>query len=667
MTAHQSPLPLPTEPAAWSDFLARRCDAGLAEARAAVARLKAGGIDPAAAVTGAIDPAAAVTGAIGPAAVVELWNDAEVALKRSGSVAALLAEVHPVEAVRTLAEDRFREVQRFTTELGQDRALYDVLAAAEQALADTTAPDPDSLRLLRLTLRDFRRAGVDRDAATRDRLRELAELEVRLGQDFSRTIRDDVASIRLSPHRLAGLPADYVAAHPPAEDGLITLTTDYPDFVPFRSFARDAAARREFTVAFLNRGWPDNDALLRELLATRHERATLLGYDGWPDFDAEVKMVGTGAAIAAFIDRIDAAARASADADRDVLLQRMRRDRPDAAVIDAADVSYYAELIRRENYDVDAQQVRRYFDFARVRAGLLEVTGRLFGLRYEPVDAPSWHEDVTVYDVHQSATDELLGRIYLDLHPRDGKFKHAAQFDLVPGVAGRSLPEGALVCNFSRGLLEHSDVVTLFHEFGHLVHHVLAGNQRFARFSGVSTEWDFVEAPSQLLEEWAWDADIIRCFAVDGQGQAIPAELVARMRAAKDFGKGYFARTQMFYAAVSYYLHAGAVDDITATVRELQARYDAFEFIEGTHFHTSFGHLEGYTSAYYTYLWSLVIAKDLFSAFDPDDLFDTAVSHRYRDRVLAAGGSRDAADLVAHFLGRPYSFDAFARWLARPA
>lgn len=649
-------------PSDWAEFLALRCDTSLAEARAAVGHLKLG-TTPAGAGGGGREGA---LGALDPAAAVELWNNAEVALKRCGSLASLLAEVHPVEAVRTLAEDRSREVQRVTTELGQDRALYDVLVAAEAVLRDSPAPDPDSLRLLRHTLRDFRRAGVDRDEATRSRLRELAEQEVRLGQDFARVIRDDVGSIRLSPQRLAGLPADYLAAHPPADDGLVTLTTDYPDFIPFRSFARDAAARRELTIAFLNRGWPANDALLRDLLATRHERATLLGYDGWPDFDAEVKMVGTGAAIAEFIDQIAAVAQHSAAVDLDVLLQRMRRDRPEAAGIDTADASYYAELIRQENYDVDAQLVRTYFDFARVSAGLLEVTGRLFGLRYERVDVPSWHEDVAVYDVHRSATEELVGRIYLDLHPREGKFKHAAQFDLVPGVAGQSLPEGALVCNFSRGLLEHSDVVTLFHEFGHLVHHVLGGNQRFVRFSGVATEWDFVEAPSQLLEEWAWDADILRSFAVDEQGRRIPAELVARMRAAKDFGKGYFARTQMFYAAVSYYLHAGDVDDITATVRELQARYDPFEFIEGTHFHASFGHLEGYSSAYYTYMWSLVIAKDLFSAFDPDHLLDTSVSHRYRDGVLAAGGSRDAAELVAEFLGRPYSFDAFARWLARP-
>jgi thimet oligopeptidase len=213
--------------------------------------------------------------------------------------------------------------------------------------------------------------------------------------------------------------------------------------------------------------------------------------------------------------------------------------------------------------------------------------------------------------------------------------------------------------------MEHDDVVTLFHEFGHLVHHVLGGGQPWARFSGVATEWDFVEAPSQMLEEWAWDAQVLGSFATDEAGTPIPADLVGRMRAAQEFGKGYQVRTQMFYAATSYLLHRDRPADITAAVQQIQRKYDLFEPIPDTHFHASFGHLAGYTSAYYTYMWSLVIAKDLFSAFRADDLLDPAIAGRYRDEVLARGGSGDAADLVRGFLGRPYSFDAYAQWLDR--
>jgi thimet oligopeptidase len=468
----------------------------------------------------------------------------------------------------------------------------------------------------------------------------------------------------VEPAQLAGLPQDFLDAHPADESGRVVLTTEYPDYLPVMTFAHDRAVRAAMLAAFLNRAWPENDPVLRELLGLRREHARLLGYDGWPAFDAEVKMIGKGPAIADFVDRITELASAAARRDYQVLLARVRQDHPDVDTLDSTDKTYFAEVVRRERFDVDAQEVRRYFDFGKVRRGLLEVTGRLFGLEYVEVpDAPVWHPDVTAHDVLEHG--DLLGRIYLDLHPRPDKYSHAAQFSLVSGLTGRQLPEGVLVCNFPRGLMEHDDVVTLFHEFGHLVHHVLAGRQEWSRFSGVATEWDFVEAPSQMLEEWAWDASVLQTFATDAAGEPIPAALVERMRAANEFGKGYLARTQMFYAAVSYVLHRDVPDDLSGTVRRLQEHYDQFGYVPGTHFEVSFGHLDGYSSAYYTYMWSLVIAKDLFSAFG-EDLFALAVAGRYRDRILAPGGSKDAADLVEDFLGRPYSFEAFQDWLDRP-
>ena len=638
MTTEPLALPVAGEAEAW---VAARTGAGLETARGLVAALRS---EP---------PAAAID-------LLRQWDEVSRALGNVAAVASLLANVHPVEAVRTTCEQAELEVDRYVTELRQDRALYEVFAAAGSADLDEVAA-----RLLTKTLDDFRRAGVDLDEPTRARLAEINDRLTAVSQDLGRTIRDDVRTVRVPAGRLAGMPQDWLDAHPAdPEDGLVTVTTDYPDAVPVRMFVHDPDVRRQVTVAFLERAWPQNEPLLRELFELRAELATLVGYADWASYDADVKMIGTGAAIPAFIEKIAAAAEEPMRRDLGLLLERYRRDVPDATAIDTADALYYEELVRQERHDVDAQQVRGYFDFARVRQGLLDVTGRLFGLSYEPVpDAPVWHEDVTAYDVHRDG--ERIGRIYLDLHPRDGKYKHAAQFTLADGLAGRQLAEGVLVCNFSRGLMEHDHVVTLFHEFGHLVHHVLAGSGEWTRFAGVATEWDFVEAPSQMLEEWAWDAEVLRTFAVSAGGEPIPAGLVERMRAADDFGKGYQARTQMFYAAMSYWFHTDRPADLTAAMRELQERYSPFPYIEGTHMFASFGHLAGYSSGYYTYMWSLVIAKDLFSAFDPDDLFDPVVAGRYRDRVLAPGGSRDAADLVADFLGRPYTFDAYAAWLAR--
>lgn len=645
MTANRTateptPLTLPG-PSDWLDWTGERGDAQLAETRRLVDGLKQDA------------PASA-------GKVLQIWNEAQTALGNAAAMASLLSEVHPQREVRERAEALMQDVQKLDTDLGLDTELYAVFAGL-----DGSSLDADAARVLEHTLRDFRRSGVDRDEATRARLRELSEQAILLSQEFSKNIREDVRSIRVRPERLAGMPQDWIDQHPADDEGLVTVTTDYPDLIPFRTFAHDAAARRELVTQFLTIAWPANDEVLQRLFAVRREHAALLGYASWADYDAEIKMIKTGDAIGTFVDRITALSGERAERDKGVLLERLRQDRPDATDIDGADSTYYAELVRKEQHAVDAQRVRTYFPFEAVRQGLLDVTGRLFALEWTPVpadEAGSWHEDVATYDV--SMDGQRIGRIHLDLHPRDGKYKHAAQFDLVRGVRGVQLPEGVLVCNFNRGLLEHDEVVTLFHEFGHLIHHVVGGDQQWVRFSGVATEWDFVEAPSQMLEEWAWDADVLATFARNAAGETIPADLVAAMRRADDFGKGYDARTQMFYAALSYDFHVHETGDLTARLRELMARYSVFPYLEGTHMQCHFGHLDGYSSAYYTYMWSLVIAKDLFSAFDRHNLFDPEVARAYRDTVLAQGGRRDAADLVADFLGRPYTFDAYAAWLA---
>jgi thimet oligopeptidase len=245
----------------------------------------------------------------------------------------------------------------------------------------------------------------------------------------------------------------------------------------------------------------------------------------------------------------------------------------------------------------------------------------------------------------------------------------------VNGQAGRRLPEGVLVCNFPRpgvapALLDLSEVRTLLHEFGHLLHHVLGGHTRWGAHAGVATEWDFVEAPSQLLEEWTRDPGVLRGFARHVEtGEPIPADLVHRLVAAEEFGKGLSVRQQMFYAAVSLELHRRDPEglDTTALVAALAGRYTPFPHVDGTYFHESFGHLDGYSALYYTYMWSLVIAKDLFSAFEGAGLLDAAMASRYRRAVLEPGGSAPAGDLVRRFLGRDASFAAFEGWLGAGA
>ena len=603
-------------------------------------------------------------------------------LDAGANAASLLRSVHPDESVRKAAEECEQRIADAATKLSLDREVFDALFGAagtagtlDEAFGklDLTGADEATRQLARRSLRDFRRAGVDRDEAARDRIRKLQEEIVVVGQKFDENIRTDVRTIRVKPAQLAGLPEDWIKAHPAGDDGLVAITTDYPDVYPFMSYAKDGDARRQLYVASKSRAVPANIEVLGTLLSKRHELAKLLGYSDWASFITEDKMIGSKQAAREFIEKISAAAEPRMRVDYATLLARKQKDVPGAAAVDDWERLYYEDRVQAEEYRFDAQAIRPWFEYGRVKQGLFDVTAKMFGLRYERASgAAVWHADVEAWDVFDSAKGDRLGRFYLDMHPRDGKYKHAAMFPVVTGIAGVQAPEAALVCNFTApkpgapALLEHDDVKTFFHEFGHLLHHLLGGHQKWAGVSGIRTEWDFVEAPSQMLEEWVWDLPTLRTFAKHHEtGAEIPADVVTRMRAASDFGKGLQVRHQMYYAALSLSLYdrdpAGL--DTTALSRDLQNRYSPFKYVDGTFMHASFGHLDGYSAIYYTYMWSLVIAKDLFSAFQRQGLLDPAVSGRYRDEILAPGGSKDANKLVEGFLGRPQSFDAYATWL----
>jgi thimet oligopeptidase len=632
-----APLPFPSDAAGWAAFATERPAERIARVHHIDGRLKAeSGLDT--------------------AERLELWNDADIALAEALSEAYVLSEAHPHAGVREAAEAQVQAVESLSAARLLDRELW---SAFSDASADGL--DHDQARLLARLLRDFRRGGVELADEDRERVRLLADRDTELSLAFSRNIRDGRREITVPAEGLAGMPQDFVDAHPADDGGRVTLSTDYPDLMPIRDYARDRATRVALVSAYNDLAWPENDAILAELLDVRAERARLLGYPDWADYETETRMIGSGAEIPAFLSQLDEASGAATDAEYPLLLERLRRDVPDADAVSIADFWYLLGAIKREQFDVDAQLVRSYFPFERVTAGVLDVTGRLLDVEYVPVDAPAWHDDVQTFDVVRGG--DRLGRIHLDLHPREGKFNHAACFPLGPGVTGRVLPEAALLCNFSRGLLEHDEVVTFFHEFGHLVHDILGGRQRFARFSGVATEWDFVEAPSQLLEEWAWDAGVLASFSANADGEPIPADLVERMRTADAFGRALEVRRQLGHANVSYHLHVDRPADLQAETERLYASTSPVQPLPGLHPYAGFGHLTGYGACYYTYQWSLVIARDLLSGFG-DGLMDPEVALRYRTEVLERGGSRDARDLVEAFLGRASSFDAYRGWLA---
>jgi thimet oligopeptidase len=595
-----------------------------------------------------------------------LFDDAFAILGNAAAEASLQRNVHPSAEVREAAERDEQELDAAQTALSLDRGLYEGLSRV-----DLSGADPVTRWMVEKALRDFRRAGVDRDEATRGRIRALREELVRIGQEFARNVRDDVKELRVDPGELKGLPADWLAARPPGDDGRVRVSTDPTDYVPVVTWAESASLRERLWRLQRQRAHPANLEVLSRMLSRRAELARLLGHPTWASYATEDKMIGGEAQAAAFVERIADASGSRMRRDHADLLARKQREVPGAERVDPWDSAFYSERIKAERHGADARAARPYLEYGAVRDGILALTGRLFGVEYRRVEAAdAWHPDVEAFDVVEGGRP--LGRIWLDMHPREGKYKHFAQFTRVNGQAGRRLPEGALVCNFPRpgeapALLDLGEVRTLLHEFGHLLHHVLGGHTRWSAHSGVATEWDFVEAPSQLLEEWVRDPAVLRTFARHVEtGEPIPEDLVRRLDAAEEFGKGLTVRQQMFYAAVSLELHRRDPEglDTTALVAALMERYTPFPHVEGTFFHESFGHLDGYSALYYTYMWSLVIAKDLFSVFQEEGLLAEGPARRYRKAVLEPGGSKPAAALVRDFLGRDASFAPFERWLS---
>ena len=592
--------------------------------------------------------------------VLHPFNEVGIEVAGAASECGLMAEVHPDPEVRAAGDTIIQELSAFTTRLGQDSALYEALGGL-----DASKLEPVARRVVELARRDMRRTGIELGAADQEKVRTVRAELVKVEQEFAKNIRDDVGDVALDPAQLAGMPPDYVAAHPPDANGKVHVTTNYPDLIPFMTYASDEAARKELGIVNGLRAVPQNIKLLEQMLVRRAELARLLGYANWAEYASEDKMTGSAGAIRDFIERALAACRESASAEYTDLVAEKGGE-----PVGTWDTQYLLERVKARKYSYDGRELRPYFEYRAVRQAILDLSSELFGLTFTPVERELWHPSVETFSV--SVDGREMGFISLDMHPRDGKFKHAACFTLLPGFKGRSKPHGVLVCNFpdpnaqqGPALMQHSEVVTYFHEFGHLVHGIVSGEIEWARVRRPS-EWDFIEAPSQFLEEWIYDYDVLRRFAKHVEtGAVIPEALVNKLRDARDFGRGTFVQRQLMLSAIALRLHdrdpIGL--DTTQVVFDASKEFSPIVMPEGTAMQASFGHLEGYTALYYTYMWSLVIAKDMHGAFTKG-LMDLKQAKRYRDLVLAPGGTKPAGELVQDFLGRPYGFDAFREWLA---
>ncbi len=622
----------------------------------------------------AIDKLLAVPGPRTVENTLRAYDDAVAELSATGSQTGLLDSVHPDKAIRDMAQALTQKIAQAGVQLGLNQQVYQALNQIDPESAD------DATRhYLDRTLLQYRLAGVDKDEATRSRIKELQDKATMLALSFGRNVQENVNAVVVEDaSELEGLPEDYLQAHQPRDDGKITLTTDFPDYLPVMTFARSKSLRRRMFLAYNTRAFPQNRQNLLDLLAIRKEIAGILGFSNWADLATADQMMESAANMQAFLDELDVASKAGAEKEYAMVVDFARVEQPELetidVTIDAASRGFWLEQYRRSAFEFDSQSVRPYFPYDRVEQGVLATAARLFQVEFRPVpDAQTWHEDVVTYDVYDR--DTAIGRFYLDMHPREGKDKWFSAHPLIPGIldhpSGRQIPEAALICNFpggksgDPGLMQHSDVVTYFHEFGHLMH-ALLGQQQWAGISGIATEGDFVEVPSQMLEEFFRDPRLLATFAHHYEtDEPIPAELVLRMNRAGAFGRADWVRTQLFYTTYSLQTHIQepATLDPDALLRSLYERFLPYTWIDGNRMYASFTHLVGYSSNYYTYLYDKVIALDFFAQFARTNLLDDPISMKYRRTVLEPGGSLPGKEIVMRFLGRRQSADAFVSWV----
>ena len=658
----RSPLPLDVDPVAvglTAEGIARLCDGSLARAESLLSEIRA--------LKDASDDALTWDATFGKLDQVAL------ARTNASDFPQLMAVANPDKAARDAAKACDPKVDKLATALYLDK---DLAAVFKRYAKKGDKLDSARARLVTHTLRDYRRNGLDLSDQDQQTLRALNEKITKLSQDFEANIADSTLSIQVTKEQLDGLPDAYVESHKSGADGKIRITTDYPDYFPYLQYAKDRKAALELYKQFDNRAADKNVPLLDEILKLRADKAKLLGYATWADYVLEPRMAKSKDRVASFLEDLRVHLLAAGKTEMaDFAAMHVKLGGKPGDDIPLSDRPYLEDQVRKEKYGLDSKEVSKYFEVANVQQGILDITSKMFGISYRKADVPTWHPDVQPMEVLDTASGKVLGRFYFDLYPREGKYKHAAVFSIRETMrakdGSRLLPVAAIVCNFpkpgdgSPALLGHNEVTTFFHEFGHVLHHLLSESE-LATFAGTSVARDFVESPSQMLEEWAWHKETLALFAKHYETKhPLPDALFSAMQRSRSMGRALSTQRQLFLAALDQTYHTRAPGfDSTAVLKEIQDKYTPFKYVEGTHFQATFGHLIGYDAGYYGYQWALSIARDLFTRFEKDGMMNISTAAAYRAAILAPGGSDDEAKLVQHFLGRPPSGEAYKRFLA---
>lgn len=586
--------------------------------------------------------------------VLNKWDEGNIAIEDIVGPAAILANVHTDKKTRDAANDCLVRITSLQTEIFQNEELYKRVVAVKPST-------PVQEKFKRDLLEGFEDSGVTLPKDKRARAKEITDRIAALSDEFSKNIRENATKLTFTMAEAKGLPQSYIDRTKDGK-GNIVVGFDYPDFVPFMSSAENEEARHRYYVEYQKRGTARNLAILDEVDSLRKELAALYGYPSFATYVTRRRMVENPETVDKFLRDVS---KAVTDVEkRD--LEEIRKLKSETLGTPLAqtklnrwDLNYWRDRLRDKRYSIDQEATRKYFPTPAAQAWLLDITQRLYGVTFEPAVVPLWHPDVQYFDVKDSKSGEFIGGVYLDLFPRDGKYKHAAAWP-VRGVsrhAGRK-PISVLVTNFDRTGLTFDEVETFFHEFGHVMHGVLSETE-YNQHAGTNTQLDFVEAPSQIYEEWARDPEALKLLKAHCPGcPEVDSATLDRLNAARKFGRGIDYARQHQYAAFDMALAGPKVEKSLDVWKRIEGA-SPLGYVSGSEFPGTFGHLtSGYAAGYYGYMWSEVIGLDMLSAWN-GHLLDPAVGMKFRKTILARGGEQPARIIVEQFLGRPVNSDAF--------
>lgn len=574
-----------------------------------------------------------------------------------------LSYVSTDKKFRDAANDLQMQISQYMVDVATRRDVYKAI----REYTDTNPKlDPVQAKLVKEMLIGFKNSGMDLNDADLEKFKALNKEKAEYIIKFDKNIQEYKDPLAVTQEQLKGLGEDYIQKLAKTDDGKYLVTLDYPDYVPFMQNADDEQARKELEFKFNRRGGQENVELLEKTLTLRREIAHLLGYKNHAELRLEDRMAKNPKTVMTFLKDLQKKLKPlGKKEDKEMIAYKNSKTGKNSRTLYSWESGYWSNKFRKENLELDSEKIKEYFPSQVVINGMLDLFGGVFGITFEPVDIPVWHPDVKAFKIKDKATGELVAYFYMDLYPREGKYKHAACFGLVDGEEKQDgtyqIPFVAIVANLNKpsgdtpSLLKHGEVETLFHEFGHVLHNALT-KAKYSAFSGTSVSWDFVEAPSQMLERWAWDPQVLKKISKHYKtGEPLPDELIKRMIAAKNFGAGGMYLRQDFFAQYDMTLHtADTTPDSTKLYFALTKKIRGLPLTKGTIPQASFGHIMGgYDAGYYGYLWSEVIAEDFFGEFKKHGIFNPETGLKFRREILEKGGTLDEEKMVENFLGRP--------------